>query len=104
MNSGIKNERRYRNMYDVFEETKKNLSDRSQFYLFKKNMSILELSKKIGKAYSTAHRLVNNGNKLFVSRESIEMLAKAFDVPYEMMITPLSEEELSEMNENQKKI
>ncbi|MDQ0361636.1 hypothetical protein [Breznakia pachnodae] len=90
-------------MYEILYETKKNLAERSQYYLLKRGMSILQLSKKLNKAYSVTYSLVNNKNKMFIEERSIEMLAKEFGVSNEVMISALSDKERSEFEELQKK-
>lgn len=89
-------------LYDILSETKKNLAERSQYYLLKRGMNILQLSKRIKKAYSYTHRLVNNGNKLFVSTESIKLLVEEFGVTPEIMVSPLAENEKCELMEIKK--
>ena len=86
-------------MYEILNETKKNLAERSQYYLLKKGMSIFQLSKRINRVYSFTYRLVNNKNKLFIEEKSVELLATEFGVSPQVMISPLSEKERSELEQ-----
>lgn len=90
-------------MYEILYEAKKNLAERSQYYLLKRGMNILQLSKKLNKAYSVTYCLVNNKNKMFIEERSVEMLAKEFGVSNEVMISPLSNEERCEFEKLQEK-